>query len=80
MPHIPGAGFGPGWFSNGVTVLPNTTTAPAHERNREVCRQLERWTIREPRRYRTIDEAAAQMMCTTSGCLPNWRSTLRHLR
>src|SRR5437868_1064198 len=47
---------------DGVTVLPNTTTAPAHERIAKYVGQLDRLDDREPRRYRTIEEAAAQMM------------------
>ena len=47
---------------DGVTVLPNTTTAPAQERIAKYVGQLDRLDDREPRRYRTIEEAAAQMM------------------
>jgi pimeloyl-ACP methyl ester carboxylesterase len=47
---------------DGVTVMPNTTTAPAHERIAKYVGQLDRLDDREARRYRTIDEAAAQMM------------------
>jgi pimeloyl-ACP methyl ester carboxylesterase len=46
---------------DGVTVLPNATRAPAHERIAKWLGQLDQLEAREPRRYRTIDEAAAQM-------------------
>ena len=46
---------------DGVTVLPGTKTAPANERITKWIGQLDRLEGREPRRYRTIDEAAAQM-------------------
>jgi pimeloyl-ACP methyl ester carboxylesterase len=47
---------------DGVTVLPDTTAAPAHERIAKYVGQLDKLDDREPRRYRTIEEAAAQMM------------------
>ena len=46
---------------DGVTVLPNAKTPPAHERIAKWIGQLDRLEDREPRRYRTIEEAAAQM-------------------
>ena len=46
---------------DGVTVLPSAKRAPAHERIAKWVGQLDRLEDREPRRYRTIDEAAAQM-------------------
>src|SRR4051812_32600335 len=46
---------------DGVTVLPNTTSVPAHDRIAKWIDQLESLEDREPRRYRTIEEAAAQM-------------------
>jgi pimeloyl-ACP methyl ester carboxylesterase len=49
---------------DGVTVLPNAKSAPAHERIAKYVGQLDKLDGREPRRYRTIDEAAAQMRVT----------------
>ena len=46
---------------DGVTVLPNAKTMSAHERVTKFIGQLDRLEDREPRRYRTIEEAAAQM-------------------
>jgi pimeloyl-ACP methyl ester carboxylesterase len=46
---------------DGVTVLPNAKRAPAHERIARWAGQLDTLEEREPRRYRTIEEAAAQM-------------------
>jgi pimeloyl-ACP methyl ester carboxylesterase len=46
---------------DGVTVLPNAKRAPAHERIAKWAGQLDTLEAREPRRYRTIEEAAAQM-------------------
>jgi pimeloyl-ACP methyl ester carboxylesterase len=46
---------------DGVTVLPNAQDGPAHERIAKWVAQLDKLEEREPRRYRTIDEAAAQM-------------------
>jgi pimeloyl-ACP methyl ester carboxylesterase len=46
---------------DGVTVLPNAKRAPAHERIAIYVGQLGKLEDREPRRYRTIEEAAAQM-------------------
>jgi pimeloyl-ACP methyl ester carboxylesterase len=46
---------------DGVTVAPNATRPPAHERIAKWFSQLDKLEEREPRRYRTIDEAAAQM-------------------
>ena len=46
---------------DGVTVLPNAKSAPAHERIAKYVGQLDKLDGREPRRYRTIEEAAAQM-------------------
>jgi pimeloyl-ACP methyl ester carboxylesterase len=46
---------------DGVTVLPNAKSGPAHERIAKWVGQLDSLEEREPRRYRTIDEAAAQM-------------------
>jgi pimeloyl-ACP methyl ester carboxylesterase len=46
---------------DGVTVLPNAKRAPAHERIAKWMGQLDKLDGREPRRYRTIEEAAAQM-------------------
>src|SRR4051794_21409780 len=47
---------------DGVTVLPNAKTAPAHERIAKYAGQLDKLDGRELRRYHTIEEAAAQMM------------------
>ena len=46
---------------DGVTVLPNAKRAPAHEQIAKWVGQLDGLEDREPRRYRTIEEAAAQM-------------------
>ena len=46
---------------DGVTVLPNAKRPPAHERIARWVGQLDTLEGREPRRYRTIEEAAAQM-------------------
>jgi pimeloyl-ACP methyl ester carboxylesterase len=46
---------------DGVTVLPNAKRAPAHERIAKWAGQLDKLEDREPRRYSTIEEAAAQM-------------------
>ena len=46
---------------DGVTVLPNAKRLPTHERIAKYIGQLDKLDDREPRRYRTIDEAAAQM-------------------
>lgn len=46
---------------DGVTVLPNAKQLPAHERISKWVSQLVDLEDREPRRYRTIEEAAAQM-------------------
>src|ERR1043165_3864238 len=49
---------------DGVTVRPNAKSAPAHERIAKYVGQLDKLDGRAPRRYRTIDEAAAQMRAT----------------
>jgi len=46
---------------DGVTVLPGGKTLPANERIAKWIGQLDKLEGREPRRYRTIEEAAAQM-------------------
>ena len=46
---------------DGVTVLPDETRPPAHERIAKWLGQLDALEAREPRRYSTIDAAAAQM-------------------
>jgi pimeloyl-ACP methyl ester carboxylesterase len=46
---------------DGVTVLPNATRAPTHERVAKWAQQLDRLEDRAPHRYRTIEEAAARM-------------------
>ena len=46
---------------DGVTVLPNAKRLPAHERIEKYVGQLGKLEQRAPRRYRTIEEAAAQM-------------------
>jgi pimeloyl-ACP methyl ester carboxylesterase len=46
---------------DGVTVLPGAKTLPANERIAKWIGQLDKLAEREPRRYRTIEEAAAQM-------------------
>jgi len=46
---------------DGVTVLPTAKRVPAHERIAKWAGQLDQLEAREPRRYRTIEEAAAQM-------------------
>lgn len=47
---------------DGVTVLPNATRAPPHERIAKWVGQLDDLRARAPRRYRSLDEAAAQMI------------------
>lgn len=47
---------------DGVTVLPNATRAPPHERIAKWVGQLDDLHARAPRRYRSLDEAAAQMI------------------
>jgi pimeloyl-ACP methyl ester carboxylesterase len=46
---------------DGVTVLPNTKSEPAHERIALYVNQLDMLEDREPRRCRSLEEAAAQM-------------------
>jgi len=46
---------------DGVTVLPSEKSAPAHERIATWVGQLDKLEDRKPRRYSTIEEAAAQM-------------------
>jgi pimeloyl-ACP methyl ester carboxylesterase len=46
---------------DGVTVLPGAKRVPAHERIAKWVGQLDKLEDREPRRYRTIEDAAAQM-------------------
>ena len=55
---------------DGVTVLPNAKRAPAHERIAKWAGQLDTLEAREPRRYRTTEEAAAQMRAH-NGRLPH---------
>jgi pimeloyl-ACP methyl ester carboxylesterase len=47
---------------DGVTVLPDTPKPPAHERVAKWIGQLDKLHDRAPRRYRTIEDAAAQMV------------------
>jgi pimeloyl-ACP methyl ester carboxylesterase len=47
---------------DGVTVLPDAPKPPAHERVTKWIGQLDRLHDRAPRRYRTIEDAAAQMV------------------
>jgi pimeloyl-ACP methyl ester carboxylesterase len=46
---------------DGITVMPNATRAPAHERIAKWISQLDKLGEREPRSLRTIEQAAAQM-------------------
>jgi len=46
---------------DGVTVMPSEKSGPAHERIAKYVGQLDKLEEREPRRYSTIEEAAAQM-------------------
>jgi pimeloyl-ACP methyl ester carboxylesterase len=46
---------------DGVTVMPNTKSGSAHERIAKWVGQLDDLEYREPRRYATIEQAAAQM-------------------
>lgn len=46
---------------DGVTVMPGAKTSPANERIAKWIGQLDKLEARGPRRYRTIEEAAAQM-------------------
>jgi len=61
---------------DGVTVLPNAKRMPAHERIAKWVDQLDKLENREPRRYRSIEEAAAQMH-TRNPRLPS--ELLQHL-
>ena len=61
---------------DGVTVLPNAKRALAHERIAKWVGQLDKLENREPRRYRSIEEAAAQMH-TRNPRLPS--ELLQHL-
>lgn len=47
---------------DGVTMLPDTPKPPAHERISKWVSQLDRLHDRMPRRYATIEDAAAQMV------------------
>src|SRR6059058_5997745 len=47
---------------DGVTMLPDTPKAPAHERIGKWVGQLDRLHDRTPRRYATLADAAAQMV------------------
>jgi pimeloyl-ACP methyl ester carboxylesterase len=47
---------------DGVTVMPDEKSAPAHERIAKYVGELDKLHDRAPRHYRTIDEAAAQMI------------------
>jgi pimeloyl-ACP methyl ester carboxylesterase len=55
---------------DGVTVLPNAKSAPVHERIAKWASQLGKLEDREPRRYRTIEEAAAQMRAKNTRLSP----------
>ena len=55
---------------DGVTVLPGAKRAPAHERLAKYVGQLDTLEERAPRRYRTIDEAAAQMRAHNARLTP----------
>ncbi|WP_420131806.1 alpha/beta fold hydrolase [Rhodopseudomonas sp.] len=55
---------------DGITVLPDATKAPAHERTRKWIDQLEALEQRSPRRYRDITEAAAQMQAHNTRLSP----------
>jgi pimeloyl-ACP methyl ester carboxylesterase len=46
---------------DGITVMPGAKTLPANDRIAKWIGQLDKLEAREPRRYGTIDEAAAQM-------------------
>lgn len=47
---------------DGITVVPGAQKAPAHERIAKWVGQLDALHDRTPRRYRTLEDAAAQMM------------------
>jgi pimeloyl-ACP methyl ester carboxylesterase len=61
---------------DGTTVLPDTKRLPPHERITKWVGQLDNLHDRAPRRYRTIEEAAAQMR-THNNRLSRWPCTLR---
>ena len=46
---------------DGIVVAPNTQKAPIHDRMAKWMSQLDRLEAREPRSYRTVADAAAQM-------------------
>jgi len=54
---------------DGLTVLPDTKSEPAHERIAKWVGQLDQLEDRKPRRYRSLEEAAAQMRAHNK-CLP----------
>src|SRR5437868_1863091 len=51
---------------DGVTVLPSAKRMSTHERITKWVGQLDKLEDREPRRYRTIEEAAAQMRASNT--------------
>jgi pimeloyl-ACP methyl ester carboxylesterase len=55
---------------DGVTVMPTAKRGPAHERIAKWVGQLDNLEDREPRRYRTIEEAAAQMLAYNKRLAP----------
>ena len=55
---------------DGVTVLPDAKRMPAHERISKWVGQLDALEDRKPRRYRTIEEAAAQMRAHNARLTP----------
>lgn len=56
---------------DGVTVLPNAQKAPTHERIAKWVAQLDELERRQPRRYRSIAEAAAQMTAHNARLSPD---------
>jgi pimeloyl-ACP methyl ester carboxylesterase len=56
---------------DGVTVRPDASRAPVHERMPKWIGQLDRLEHRQPRRYATIDDAAAQMRAHNKRLTPD---------
>lgn len=65
---------------DGVTVLPNAKSEPAHERIAHYVGQLDQLEDREPRRYRTIEEAAAQNARAQQAAAAGACAASRHVR
>ena len=76
--HVPGSGFGAGG-SRWRHGLAGCEAMPAHERIAKWVGQLDKLEDREPRRYRTIEEAAAQMRAHNTRLPPRTGAAPRHV-